>query len=82
MLPFHLGAFLAAARAGVPVLPVALRGTRELLPDGTWWPRRARLGVTVCDPVEPPSDKGDVFAAAVRLRDAARRAITLQSDRT
>jgi hypothetical protein len=29
----------------------------------------------------PPADTSDHFAAAVRLRDAARRAITLQSDR-
>jgi 1-acyl-sn-glycerol-3-phosphate acyltransferase len=80
-LPFHLGAFITAARAGVPVVPVALLGTRELLPDGTWWPRRARLGVTVCEPVMPPADTSEIFAAAVRLRDAARRAITLQTDR-
>jgi 1-acyl-sn-glycerol-3-phosphate acyltransferase len=80
LLPFHLGAFVTAARAGVPVVPVALRGTRDLLPDGAWWPRRAPLGVTVCEPVMPPAETIDIFAAAVRLRDAARRAITLHSD--
>ena len=32
--PFHHGAFLAAARSGTPVVPVALRGTRAMLPPG------------------------------------------------
>ena len=78
LLPFHLGAFLAAARAGVPVVPVALCGNREMLPAGHWWPRRAPLQVSVCEPLRPAGDASDVFAAGVRLRDAARRAIMLQ----
>ena len=80
LLPFHLGAFLAAARAGVPVVPVALRGHRELLPANTLWPKPARLEVEICEPLLASGDTSDVFAAAVRLREAARRAITLQLD--
>jgi 1-acyl-sn-glycerol-3-phosphate acyltransferase len=75
LLPFHLGAFLAAARAGVPVVPVAIRGDRELLPDGNWWPRRVALQVEFCAPIPPAPDAPDLFAAAVQLRDAARLAI-------
>ncbi len=37
--PFHLGAFKAAASTGCPILPVALRGTRRFLRDGTYLPR-------------------------------------------
>ena len=81
LLPFHLGAFLAAARGCVPVVPLALRGNRELLPASTWWPKPARLEVEICEPISASSDTSDVFAAAVRLREAARRAITLQLDR-
>ena len=84
LLPFHLGAFLAAARGGVPVVPVAIRGHRELLPDGSWWPQRAALRVDICAPVVPASDSvpaaPDLFAAAVRLREAARRAIIRASE--
>ena len=80
LLPFHLGAFLAAARAGVPVVPVAIRGDRELLPDGRWWPRHGALQVEVCAPIPPVSDAPDLFAAAVQLRDAARRAIARHTD--
>ena len=79
LLPFHLGAFLAAARAGVPVVPVAVRGQRELLPDGRWWPRRGSLEVDVCPPIasmaQERPDASQLFAAAVRLREAARQAI-------
>ena len=74
MLPFHLGAFLAAVQAHSPVLPVTLSGTRELLPDGHWWPRRAALALHIDAPIEPATDE-EPFAAAVRLRDAAQSAI-------
>ncbi len=40
LLPFQSGAFLIAARAGVPVVPAVLRGSRRLLGEGrrlfTW----------------------------------------------
>jgi 1-acyl-sn-glycerol-3-phosphate acyltransferase len=75
MLPFHLGAFLTAARAGVPVVPVAIRGQREMLPADRWWPRRGSLHVDVCAPIPPPAGVPDLFTAAVQLRDAAHRAI-------
>ncbi len=80
LLPFHLGAFLAAARAGVPVVPVALRGNRELLPGNSWWPRRSRLDVHIGEPVVASGDTSDVFATAVRLRDAAHHAIARRAD--
>ena len=75
LLPFHLGAFLAAARAAVPVVPVAVRGARRLLPGGRWWPQRTRIEVDIGAPLAPPADESDVFAAAVRLREGARGAI-------
>ncbi len=78
LLPFHLGAFLAAARAGVPVVPVALSGNRAMLPANAWWPRRVALQVQIGEPLRPAGDASDVFAAGVRLRDAARRAIMLE----
>ena len=35
VMPFRLGAFQAAVDKGVPVVPVALRGTRAVWPDET-----------------------------------------------
>jgi 1-acyl-sn-glycerol-3-phosphate acyltransferase len=75
LLPFRLGGFLAATHAGVPVLPLALGGTRQLLGAGRWWPHKAGLSVRVGAPMSPAPSLAP-FAAAVQLRDQARRAIT------
>ena len=45
-MAFRTGAFQAAAQAGIPVVPVALRGMRSVLRDGTWYLRRAAVSVT------------------------------------
>jgi 1-acyl-sn-glycerol-3-phosphate acyltransferase len=75
LLPFHLGAFLAAAQARVPVVPITLTGTRRLLGGERWWPRRAALALHVGRPIEPPPAGTELFAAAVQMRDAAAAAI-------
>jgi 1-acyl-sn-glycerol-3-phosphate acyltransferase len=72
LLPFHLGAFVAAAEAGVPVVPMTIRGTRSILRDGQWLPRRGTINVTVGPALQP---EGSGWPAAVTLRDAARAEI-------
>jgi 1-acyl-sn-glycerol-3-phosphate acyltransferase len=72
LMSFRTGAFQAAAQAGVPVVPVALRGVRSVLRDGTWYLRRAPVTVTIGAPIAP---EGADWAAAVKLRDAVRAAI-------
>ncbi|HEY7739267.1 MAG TPA: lysophospholipid acyltransferase family protein [Steroidobacteraceae bacterium] len=69
---FHSGAFAAAARAGVPVAPVAIRGTRRILRAKTILPRWGRIEVEVLEPLAGATGAGD--AAAV-LRDRARERI-------
>lgn len=69
---FRLGAFQVAARQGLPVVPVALAGTRAVLRDRSWWPRRGALAVTVCAPVEP---RGDDWHDLLALRDDVRTRI-------
>lgn len=69
LMPFRTGAFQAAAQAGIPVVPVALRGVRSVLRDGTWYLRRAAVAVTVGAPVAP---RGSDWSAAVELRDRVR----------
>ena len=68
--PFRMGAFVAAARAGTPVLVSGLCGSRAILRDQTWMPRRGRLKLAVGTLLVPP---GDGWAAAVGLRDSARK---------
>ena len=69
---FHLGAFVAAAESGRPVVPVSLRGTRSVLRADSWVPRRHPVEVRVHAPVWP---RGSGWSEALRLRDEARRAI-------
>jgi 1-acyl-sn-glycerol-3-phosphate acyltransferase len=72
LLPFRMGAFVAAAEAGVPVVPVALRGTRSLLRGDDWFPRRGEATMVVEPPISP---RGAGWAEAVALRDQTRAAI-------
>jgi len=72
LMEFRAGAFQAAAQAGVPVLPVALRGIRSVLRDGTWYLRRAAVSVTIGVPIAP---SGSDWQAAVELRDRVRAEI-------
>ena len=41
-----------ALTAGVPIVPVGLRGTEDLQPVGARWPRRARVSVAFGPPIE------------------------------
>lgn len=70
--PFRMGAFVAAARSGAPVVPAGLRGTRAVLRDRTWLPLPGRIAFEI-GPVLVPAGEG--WAAAVRLREAARAEI-------
>ena len=69
---FHMGAFLIAAEGTVPVVPVSIRGTRSVLRDGHWFPRRSSIRITIGAPIAPD---GQDWSAAIKLRDAARAVI-------
>lgn len=72
LMPFRLGAFKAAVEAGHAVIPIAIRGTRRLLPGDAWLPRPGRIAITVTPPLRPA---GTGWPEMVRLRDEARAAI-------
>jgi 1-acyl-sn-glycerol-3-phosphate acyltransferase len=72
LLPFRLGAFKAAVDTRCPIMPIALRGTRRVLPDGTWLFRRGPIDVTIGAPLVPA---GQGWQEMVRLRDEARAII-------
>jgi len=69
LLPFRMGAFVAAAEAGAPIVPVVLRGTRSVQREGQWLWRRALVSATVGEPIEPASRD---WSGAIALRDRAR----------
>lgn len=68
LLPFRLGAFRAAVDAGRPIVPIAIAGTRHVLPDGRWLLRRGPITVTIGAPLTPQA-RG--WPEMVRLRDSA-----------
>lgn len=51
---FHSGAFVTAARASMPVVPVVIRGARAVLPADARLPRPGRLEVEILPPVVAP----------------------------
>ena len=70
--PFRLGAFQIAVQNGLAVTPVVLAGTREVLRDESWLPRRGAVRVGIGEAIAPV---GEGWAAALQLRDATRAAI-------
>jgi len=72
LLPFRMGAFVTAAQACVPVVAVAIRGSRSVLRDKTWLPRYGAISLTISPPMTP---KGTDWASALIVRDTARTEI-------
>jgi len=79
LLPFHMGAFLAAAAANLPVIPIAIRGTRSILLGETKFPRRGMINVVIGKAIEPAAvgeaGQADVWTRALKLRELAREHI-------
>jgi 1-acyl-sn-glycerol-3-phosphate acyltransferase len=51
---FRLGAFAAAVKGDLPVVPVVIRGSRRLLPSDAFLPTRGPLRVDVLAPLATP----------------------------
>jgi 1-acyl-sn-glycerol-3-phosphate acyltransferase len=63
LAPFKEGAAYLAIRAGVPLVPIALKGTREVLPFGSGHVRSGWVTMRIGDPI--PTDQ-------IQLRDRGR----------
>jgi len=50
---FRLGAFVAAIKGDLPIVPIAIRGSRHILPARSILPRRGTLQIDVLDPIRP-----------------------------
>jgi 1-acyl-sn-glycerol-3-phosphate acyltransferase len=70
--PFRLGAFKTAVDTGVPVVPMALRGTRHVLRGGTALPRPGPVHLWIGPPLVAD---GTGWREVVSLRDRAAAAI-------
>lgn len=68
---FRMGAFYAATRGHLPVVPAAITGTRDMLPAGRLLPKRSALCVKFSAPLTSTTrgrDAAHALAAAVRER--------------
>lgn len=69
LLPFKSGAFVLAMEEKVPIAPVVLEGTPQLIfEDGPWLSPTANVSVTVHEPVMPDTFGTDPEALAARVR--------------
>lgn len=69
---FFMGAFMAAAEAQVPIVPIGITGTRSILRADSWFIRHGRIEVVIAPPIEP---EGQDWQALLMLRDRARAAV-------
>ncbi len=70
---FHSGAFQAARRAGKPLVPIVIRGSRHMLPADTWLLDFGRLRVDILEPIPAGTEqRAEALATACRTALLAR----------
>ena len=69
---FRAGAFVAAIKGGLPVVPIAISGTRDMLPSGRLLPRRADLTIDILPAIAPEDEN---FTSSKALAEMARQRI-------
>ena len=72
LMKFHTGAFVMASKAGCPIVPAVVRGTRKALPPKARLPHPARIEVEFLAPIASACASEN---ASMELRDRARTAI-------
>ena len=83
LLPFKKGAALLALRSGLPILPVGIAGTRQVLPRDTLLPTAGPAAVVIGEPIpvegRPVTERArlteEARSAVAQLRDEAARGL-------
>ena len=74
---FHAGAYVAALRGGLPVVPVVIRGARRAMPNGALIVRPGPVTVGILEPLAAPAASKH---AVDELRRDSRRLILARLD--
>ena len=69
---FRPGAFVAAVKGDMPVVPVAISGAREMMPAGRLMPRNTDLVIDILPAIAPGDDD---YASSRKLAEASRQRI-------
>ena len=68
--PFKKGGFVLGIKAGVPIIPISIAGTRPMMPKGSFRFARTRVRIVVGDPIRPAgfelSNKADLMGQVRR----------------
>lgn len=84
LLPFHMSAFLTSIETNLPLLPIAIHGTRSILRPDSWFPRKGSITITIGKPIAPQQlateEQMDQWKKALKLRDQARSFILEHCD--
>jgi len=83
--PFHSGAFVAAAKAGVPIVVAGVRGARLALPPRTWLPHRNAIVLKIGKVLPPDGGNGNASGTASniaqRIAAARKEMLSLAGER-
>jgi 1-acyl-sn-glycerol-3-phosphate acyltransferase len=72
LLKFHMGAFATAKRAGCPVVPAIIQGSRVALSPRGGLPHPVRLRIEILEPlISTPLEGGEAVAALCRRARSA-----------
>jgi len=77
LLPFRMGAFEVAVKEGLPIVPMAIRGSRSVLRSGSWFPRLGPIMLTIGESIDiadlSESQKETNWQLALELRRRVRQ---------
>lgn len=84
--PFKKGPFVLAISAGVPIIPVVIHGTREVMPRGQWLVHSGEVNLHFLDPIPTAgltySDREQLVAQVwTTMADAMSSLYGIESDR-
>ena len=78
---FKAGSFLLAIEAGLPIVPVAVIGTRQVMPKGQLRTEPAAVTLVVHDPIQPPAIEAPTAHDAKALADRTHAIVSAAVER-